>query len=487
MGRWLRVYGWRLPSCLPFPATAMSAFYSDPAIRRRLTEYLGGGTLDAATAVYVTHSDGCLFQRSELHSPADLGKLMDLELDIARSLADRESLLFHLDIEYVDFDEPTAAYANPERAFELQEPVVRVVEELLLGWGITPLHLITGQGHHFVWRVGLGSKVAARIAALNPDAEVSRSCHARAEPGVASEIGLEMQGMFSAAALLMEYFAHRIKWLAAPLSSLPVEITAVHVGPGASFHREIVSIDISEYGDPLHTRMVRMPYTNYLKPWITGLAQDAAFGDGLPHFMAIPLFEMDVQQALSCRQDEAAVKQLALRACTKIPRFDKGTARLLDEYMGSALRRFHEDFYSVPHLPAALWAEAYAPVPGGMPACAADLLVWPNDRLLKPAGIQLVTRLLLALGWHPRHIAGMIRSRFEDPAHGWGVDWREYDAGTRADFYTRLFAGLWKTGVDELVDFNCISTWEKGFCPGARHVDCTLSTFKETLTAPATL
>lgn len=83
------------------PATFMSSFYSDPAIRRRLAEYLGGDSLDTATAVYVTHSDGCLFQRSELHPPADLGKLMDRELDIARSLADREFLLFHLDIESV--------------------------------------------------------------------------------------------------------------------------------------------------------------------------------------------------------------------------------------------------------------------------------------------------------------------------------------------------------------------------------------------------
>jgi hypothetical protein len=29
----------------------------------------------------------------------------------------------------------------------------------------------------------------------------------------------------------------------------------------------------------------------------------------------------------------------------------------------------------------------------------------------------------------------------------------------------RLFAGLWATGMDESVDFNCISNQEKGFCP----------------------
>ncbi|MGJ8643012.1 MAG: hypothetical protein ACSHX9_06360 [Luteolibacter sp.] len=460
----------------------MSPFYSDPAVRQRLIEYLGGDTLDSATAVYVTHSDGCLFQRSELYPPAGLGKLLDLELDVARSLADRESLLFHLDIEYVNFDSPAEAYADPYRAFGLQEPVVRVVEELLLGWGITPLHLITGQGHHFVWRVGINSEVAGRIAALDPAPESTSSCHGRAGNGVAGEIGLEMQRMFTAVALPMEYLAHRIKWLAAPLSELPVEITAVHVGPGAGSKREIVSIDISEYGDPLHTRMVRMPYTNYLKPWVSGLAEAWNLGDGLPRFRAIPLFEMNFREAIECRGNEKATKDLARRACTAIPRHDDGTMRFLEDYLASDLRKFHEHFYSVPHVPKEQWGEAYEPMPTGIAPCGSILLERPNDLLLKPAGMQLVTRLLLGLGWHPRHVAGIIRSRFENPRYGWGVDWGEYDAGVRADFYVRIFAGLLRTGVDELVDFNCVSTAEKGFCSPTRHQDCSLCPFKEELT-----
>lgn len=462
----------------------MSKFYSDPAIRQRLTEYLGGDSLDTATAFYVSHTDGCLFQRSELHPPAQLGKLLDRELDVARSLADRESLIFHLDIEYVNFDSPLTAHEDPNHAFAMQEPTVRVIEELLLGWGITPLHLITGQGHHFVWRVDSGSTAARHITGLDPDPELSRSCHARAGFNAVSAIRLDMQCQFAATGLVMEYLAHRIKWLAAPLSALPVEITAVHVGPAASSRREMVSIDISEYGDPLHTRMIRMPYSNYLKPWLTGLLQDPSSVHGLRCLRTIPLFEMDVYRALECRGDEAAVRELALRAGSAIPNQETGTARLLDEYLESPLRRFHHDYFSVPLAPREWSVEARPAIPAGLPICAADLLEWPNDRLLKPAGIQLVTRLLLSTGWHPRHIAGLIRSRFKNPVHGWGVDWNEYDAGTRADFYTRLFAGLWKTGVDELVDFNCVSTREKGFCPGARHTGCSLNAFKDALSKP---
>lgn len=454
----------------------MSAFYANPAIRRRLAEYLGGDASGGATAVYVTRCDGCLFKRSELHPPEYLGKILDLGLDVARSLADRESLLFHLDIEYVDFDLPLSAHESPAHAFEMQQPTVRVIEQLLLGWGITPLHFITGQGHHFVWRVGNASAVGRRIAALDPDPVLSHACHLRSGRGTVCEIGTAMQGQFAATALVMEYLAGRIKWMAAPLSALPVEVTAVSVGPGASRRREMVSIDISEYGDPLHTRMIRMPYSNYLKPWLGALVADAGAARDLACIKTIPLFEMDVHGALACRHDEAAVRELALRANSTIPLQEAGTARLLDEYLSSGLRLFHEDYYSLP-----LLAEVDAPIPDVMPPCGADLLQWPNDRLLKPAGIQLVTRLLLAHGWHPRRIAGLIRSRFENADHAWGVDWTEYDPGMRADFYTRLCAGLWKTGVDRLVDFNCVSTWEKGFCPAAHHAGCSLNPSRDIL------
>lgn len=463
----------------------MSSFYNDADVRQRLVEYLGGDTLEAATAVYVTHSDGCLFQRSELHPPLNLQWFLDRDLDIARSIADHASILLHLDVEYVNFDAPEQAYLDPFRVFGLQEPVVRVIEELLLRWGIKPLHLITGQGHHFVWRVGRDSLIGKEIAALNPAPDLSESCFERAGGGITAGIGREMQGTFSALALLMEFIAHRIKWESAPNTRVPVEITAVHVGPGETHQREMISIDISEYGDPLHTRMIRMPYTDYLKPLARGFATEPGPNQDRPRFRAIPLHEMDVRQAIECRQDEAAVRQLARRAGGNIPLQEKGTARLLAEYLVSPLRRFHEHFYAGSHYPedAAMDAMEAAALEV-LPECGRDLLTYPNDRLLKPAGMQLITRLLLAADWHPRHIAGLIRSKFENPYYAWGVNWQEYDAGTRADFYTRLFAGLWATGVDELVDFNCYSTQQKGFCPGPQFGECMLTRYHAILTHP---
>jgi hypothetical protein len=244
----------------------------------------------------------------------------------------------------------------------------------------------------------------------------------------------------------------------------------------------MISIDISEYGDPLHTRMIRMPFTNYRKPWATGLVRMLHLEEEVPAMVSIPLHEMDFRQALKVRLMDEDVLDLARRACVRIPQQEAGTEHLLEHYLASWLRRFHEFYYSTQHDPQERWPETYDRTPlDVLPHCVRHLLECPNDLLLKPAGMQLVTRCMLAQGWHPRHIAGLIRSKLENPAHGWGVPWDEYEAGIRADFYTRLFAGLHLTGLDRLVDFNCTSTQEKGFCFPTTKSFCELETARAEL------
>ena len=465
----------------------MPSVYADPAVRSRLIEFLGGDTLDHATVAYITQSDACQFDRRQLRPPRELDHFLAHDLDIARSLADSASILLHLDVEYVNFDSPAEAYLDPWRTFDLQEPVVRVIETLLLQWGIRPLHLITGQGHHFVWRIARGSLLADRIDALCPAPELLDACQERVPPELGAVIDRGAQRAFAALSLIMEYVAHRVKQAATPLSEFPVEITAVHVGPDATTQREIISIDVSEYGDPLQTRMVRMPFTPYLKPWVSGLARSLGIEGEIPSFRAIPLHEIDIRQAIKVRQVDEDVLDLARRACVRIPEQEMGTARLLEDYLGSPLRRFHESFYSDQHDAKERWPDTYDQTPlEALPPCVRHLVVWPNDLLLKPAGIQLVTRCLLAEKWHPRHIAGFIRSKFENPVFNWGVNWNDYVPALRADFYTRLFAGEIATGLDPLIDLNCTSTREKGFCFPLEDGNCCLEPVRRTLLTPDT-
>lgn len=319
----------------------MPSVYADPVVRGRLIEFLGGDTLDHATAVYIAQSDGCQYDRAMLRRPGELDHFLTSELDIARSLADSTSVLFHLDMEYVNFDSPEEAYLNSARAFDLQEPTVKVIINLLHQWGIRPLHLITGQGHHFVWRIARESGLASRIATLCPAPELLDACEQRVPPAFSAAVDRDAHRAFAGLSLLMEYVAHRVKELATPLSQVPVEITAVHVGLCPTKQREIISIDISEYGDPIHTRMVRIPFTNYLKPWVNGLASSPGLEGKISPFRAIPLHEMDIEQALKVHrggnEGRESILQSRQKQCARTSQGRRGHPKANNRLRGAEI------------------------------------------------------------------------------------------------------------------------------------------------------
>ncbi len=421
---------------------------ADRAVRNRVIEFLGGRDLASATCVHLARCDGPDPARVERRPVVELNRMLENGDGIGRSLYDTHSVLVHLDLEYVNHDEPASAFTDPWRAFQLQEPVIGKIEELLSGWGIRPLHLLTGQGHHFVWRFLRGSDIERRISYLVPSAD--------------SDGG---EQVFANLALLMEYFAHRIKETAEPETEIPVEITASQVLAPKSGHRELISIDISEYGDPLVSRAIRIPFTRYLKPWSSGIARSMGLENQIGPCICIPLHEIDVTQALRLRQDPADVLALARRCCMLIPEEGEGTGYLLDDYLGSNLRVFHQRFYEAKHDPPETWPMTYGHTPlHELPGCVRHVLQHPNDLLLKPSAIRLVTRCLLAREWHPRHIAGLVRSKFEDPAYEWGDRWEGYSPALRADFYVRLFSGQISTGLDRMTDLHCDATDVQGPC-----------------------
>jgi hypothetical protein len=141
-----------------------------------------------------------------------------------------------------------------------------------------------------------------------------------------------------------------------------------------------------------------------------------------------------------------------------------GTENIIADYKRSALKQFHEYFYSVEHERPEDWPATYDRIPlGDLPPCISDMLRFPNDSLLKPAEIRHLVRVLLAKDWHPRHIAGLLRSKYERD-YGWGPEWYTYNAGMRADFYCRVFAGLVFLGKDNFTDFHCTSIKETNVC-----------------------
>jgi len=69
------------------------------------------------------------------------------------------------------------------------------------------------------------------------------------------------------------------------------------------------------------------------------------------------------------------------------PSQEVGAARMLEQYLASRTRRFHQFYYSTRHDPPEPWSETYDRTPmTTLPHCIRHLLEHPNDLLLKPAG-----------------------------------------------------------------------------------------------------
>ncbi len=434
--------------------TMWRPYCSRTEVRQRFTEYLGGSSLADATCVYVISGAPSMAEGFHPLPVTELWSLLERQPEAARSLWDRQSLVVHLDVEHVHFDRPWASYLDRSHCFEVQKPAVRAIYQILGLYGIAPLHLLTGRGHHFVWRVRRDAEVFARLARLARPPPSLEQLYAEPQQPLGETVEAELGAAFAGLGRVMEYLGHRLLRAAAADTPVPLQLTAVEAGPVGG-EREIVSIDLSEYGDPLHVRMVRLPFSGYLKAYRLRPAVAAQRQAGLPLMVAVPLVGIEETEGLRLMRDLDAAAELARSAHVAIPDASLQMASLLAEYEASALARFHREF-DRPVDPA-------RPPLIALPPCAQRILDHPNDLLLKPAGIQHLGRVLLALGWHPRQIVELIESKYRAD-HGWVQDLHFHEAACRAEFYTRVFSGLSATGCDDAVDFNCCSAQEKRIC-----------------------
>ena len=437
-------------------------YYGDTNVRARILEFIGAATGGEFSCEFLTGSDDSSSPPFKSYSPQSLNLLLDCGFEICRSLWDRTDLIADFDIEYVNFDNPAEAFVDPERVFTIQEPVQQTIQRLLEEYRIEALHVLSGRGHHFIWRIEQNSAVFGTLSNIGQGPPSLWATEQKLHPPNGNPVPVALARAFAGLGLVMEFLAHRIKQIAARHTKIPVELTAVEVGP-SEHGREMISIDISEYGDPLYSRAVRVPFSIYLKPWQQPWIFDPDVLAGLQPLFAIPLQGIDWREGISAMRDPRLAAELAAQVSTKIPDATYGTGKLLTDYWNSKLAQFHESFYSQEQHPAELWPETYDRLPLEiLPACVRVALETPNDLLLRPAYIRRLVRVMLALGWHPRHIAGLICSKYRRD-FGW-TQFVNVDPATRADFYTRVFAGLFASGTDDLVDFNCVSAQEQGTC-----------------------
>lgn len=451
-------------------------YYEAPAVYDRLVEFLGVDSSLNATATYIVGGDGV----SAFSQPAActaLNTFTTSGAEIERSLWDRAALIADIDLDYENFDSPAAAYLDPERALQLLQPVLEATLDVLAASGIRPLIALGGRGYHLVWAIDRSTPTFEKLAALGRVPPTLTDLYSRRREPEGVSVDSLVAKAFTGLGMLMEFVAQSVLRVVAAQSIVPVQLTSVEVGPGPH-GREIISIDISEYGDALDTRHIRIPFSVYLKPrglaWMLG-------EDGVRSLL--PIFEIPVPseplaRRIAISRDPDAVIRLASATRNIIPDQSAGTGNLLCRYQQSDLAGFHQRFYAQP-FPQGYgeWHdERHAALIVSLPPCVRSLMEDDGDWLLKPAEMQLIARVLLSLGRQPFEIAELIAARLRR-APSLAAFFERQDPVHRAVFYTRIFTGLVATGLDELLDLNCVSQKEKGFCV-RKDCSCNLADFR---------
>jgi hypothetical protein len=429
-------------------------YYAAAEVRTRITEFLGGRGLDDASCYYIGRCFDMIRPGFSLNRPAGLEVFLRNQWDVARSLWDKKWLMADVDMEYLNFEFPAEPFLDYERCFLLQEPVVRAIERMFAEIGIAPLHTITGRGHHFTWNIDPTSPAFRGLAQLGRVPASLAATYALPQPPDRQRVDLEFGRAFAGLALVMEYVAHRIMEETQPLCPIPILPEAVDLGPQQR-GREVIVLDISEYGDPLHTRAVRTPFSVYLKPWLHSDILTPETEGRIPVMAMVPTQGLDMNRIAPVMRDLGKAARWAAHVNCRIPDGSRGTEALLAQYGDSEIRRFHDEFYAVEPEPPRRWPATYDRLSATeLPPMARYALEHPNDILLKPEFIRQVVAGLLERHWHPRHIAGLLRSKYERD-YGWLNMWYIYSALTRADFHVRVLAGMIRTGRDRIGSLKC--------------------------------
>jgi hypothetical protein len=370
---------------------------------------------------------------------------------LCRSLADRKGVLLQLDVDYTNPADPSEPYRDPAACFARVEPVYESVEQVFNRYGARPLTVMTGRGYHFTLRAPSGSPLHSDLAAIGVPPASLRERYERLAAPDAPAMGRAHDG----AGRLLEHLAHEV--LRRLRGRCPIPVTLADVAPAGG--GPFVCLDLTAYGDPLFERYARCAFSGNQKAALTGAAPSRPFVVNLPRERG-----EGVDDLLRDREDLERATHRARRLPARIP--DAPDARAcIEDYRRSGLARFHRKFDAGPKVPPETWSYAYDTLDlRRLPACVRPALEWPNPALLTPVHLRTVALALWGLGWQPRSVAAIVRSRYEKD-FGWGDLWRRYDTAARAEFYVRVLCGTFADGVEDPASFTCESQALRGVCP----------------------
>lgn len=416
-------------------------------------------------------------KRASSRIPEQLGELLDGNLNIFRSVWDKQKMTFLLDVEYVSHKFPLETYLNPWRVFNILEPVYHCLQDIFGDYGIKPMTLATAQGYHFVFDVSSFNTspesarqrevtdITRQMVEMGFLEETLRGKYSQASPHSKRRrvVEPELGRAFDAVGKLLEFVAHKaIQRL--PSYGLKIPVGIGDVVPG-NHMQELINLDLSTYADPLYTRVMRTAFSIHDKHKSKGLK--APVHITIPRYTPRNGNELSLAEIFQNRRHFQNSANYARAITMNIPECSAGVEKLHQDYRQSPLADFHKDFDQTSQDSPADWPKTYDRMNlRDVPPCVASAIADPNPALLQPKQIQTLVRVLTAKKrWHPSHVAGLIRSKYERD-HQWTFNWGKYDANRHARTWVRFYAGLLAAGLDDRMDQNCISHQEKDMCTG---------------------
>jgi hypothetical protein len=413
----------------------LSSFYDSELVRRRIHEYCGSASQIAG---YGGRRRLSLPDGSPVPVPRnEINRLFAEGADVCRSVGDPAGNLLLLDVDYVNPEDPAEPYLYPETCFARMEPVYWEVLESFSRFGMPVLTLITGRGYHFVAfirRHGAFHDALASTGRIGPTLEAKYRSRKLGDQDTLA-LGKAHEGT----GRLLEFLAHLTIRNLRDRPDLPVTLADVPTDDGGPF----ICLDLSAYGDPIYERFSRSAFSGNQKAVQKRIARSSS------PTVCVPRNRWTLSSCLAIRQDESAATHLASSFRAQIPEIpsEKGL-HCLEDYRMSDLADFHCFFDQGWHDHPQRWSHTYDRFDtSSLPEAVRRPLEHPNPALLEPVHIRNVAAALWCHGWHPRSIAGLIRSKYERD-FGWGDYWYRYDAATRADFYVRLVCGALADDVE---------------------------------------
>ena len=427
----------------------------NPDYQQRLVEF-SGGYLDPS-AMFATPGDAF-----DPFPVRDTFERLPVDRDLHRSLWDRDGVVADVYVRFIHGADPALGTRTPLQAFTLLEPTVQATAKTLQRYGILPFHYITASGHHFTWRIPRQSRAYLWLVELGRVPAYLSGYYKRFKLAGKDAVPSESAKAHAGLGLIMEYFANEVMAEAAPHSAVPVRL-AVPGETGIDQAGENTVIDISALANPLYMGTIGMPYCQDSDNSLWSRKE----GDANVVYR-IPLQGTNVEEGLRIMDKPREVLKLSQWLRAEIPDESVPMMTLLVDYTDSPLEETHQWFYSMDQHGPGAWGATYD---RGMariaPQCcrrALEARDGSGDSLLRGPVLQNVVRVMLSMGWHPQHIAGLVRSRLERNPSTEGR-WSLGCAGAYAEFYVRAFTGMCVVGGDSLGDFSCWSANEIGICP----------------------